>query len=481
MADSVVRAWLVKQGFDLPSAEDYSRIQTWLDWYRGDVRDVHHYSVYNGQGFVERRVRTLGMAKVVAEDHANLLLNERVQINVSDARFAERLEEILRANNFRVRANNLVELAYALGTGALVEYLDAAGEPVIDYVTAPMIYPLSWENGKITQCALASQQRRSGKTVYYLQLHLDGPELHNIYLDGEDGKELPVPDGMVEGVTDLAGAPSLYQIIHPNIVNNADLDSPMGISVYGNATDQLAGCDLVYDSYINEFVLGRKRIIVPMDMATIKLTATGTMQPAFDPRDGVFYALTTPAGDQGGGKLTEINMAIRAAEHEAGLQRNLNILAKKCGLGNDRYQFDAAGVKTATEVISEKSELYQNLKKNETVLEQALIGMTRALAYLSGFDPGMDIKIAFDDSIIEDRKSKIEEHIQLVGTSLESKIKAIMDIHKIDEQAARQMLADIAEEDRVGMTALDSIMMQPGEGGTPEDPAGPDGDAGDGE
>lgn len=473
--DGVLRAWLIKQGFDAPNSADYNRIQTWLDWYRGDVDEVHHYQVYNGVKFCDRRVRSLGMAKVIAEDHANLLLNERVQINVGDERFAEQLDEILQANNFRVRANNLVELAYAIGTGALVEYLDAAGQPAIDYVPGSMVYPLSWDNGEITQCAFVSVQRRAGKKVYYLQLHLTGPELVNVYLDAETGKELPVPDGMAEAVTGLAGAPPLYQIIRPNIVNNADLDSPMGMSVYGNATDQLAGCDLIYDSYINEYVLGRKRIIVPMDMATVKLTESGDMQPVFDPRDVVFYALTSQDGDQGGGKLTEINMAIRAQEHEAGLQRALNMLAKKCGLGNDRYRFDAGGVKTATEVISEKSELYQNLKKNELVLEQVLIGMTRALAYLSGYDPGMDVKIAFDDSIIEDRKSKIDEHIQLVGSGLESKVKAVMDIHKIDKDAAREMLAEIADEGRVGMDALDGIMLRPDEGGAP------DGDPGDGE
>ena len=482
MADGIVRDWLAEQGFDLPASEDYNRMQTWLDWYRGDVKDVHHYKVYNGQGFTERRVRTMGMAKVIAEDHASLLLNERVQINVTDERFAEQLDAILRANNFRVRANNLVELAYALGTGALVEYLDAAGRPAIDYIPGNMVYPLSWDNGEITQCAFVSVQRRGGKKAYYLQLHLDGPELYNVYLDAETGKELPVPDGMAEAVTGLTGAPPLYQIIRPNIVNNADLDSPMGMSVYGNATDQLAGCDLIYDSYVNEYVLGRKRIIVPMDMATVQLTKDGTMQPMFDPRDGVFYAMATEAaGDTRGGKLTEINMAIRAQEHEAGLQRTLNMLGKKCGLGNDRYQFDAAGVKTATEVISEKSELYQNLKKNRELLVQALIGMTRALAFLAGFDPGMDVKIDLDDSIIEDRKSKIDEHIQLVGTGLESKLKAIMDIHKIDERAAQQMLAEIAAEGRVDMTALDGVMMPPGEGGAPEDPAGPADDTGSGE
>lgn len=42
-----------------------------------------------------------------------------------------------------------------------------------------------------------------------------------------------------------------------NIANNIDPDNPMGISVYANAEDVMQGIDIVYDSYINEFVLGR--------------------------------------------------------------------------------------------------------------------------------------------------------------------------------------------------------------------------------
>ena len=59
----------------------------------------------------------------------------------------------------------------------------------------------------------------------------------------------------------------------------------------------------------------------------------------------------------------------------------LNLLSKKCGLGNDRYQFEAGGVKTATEVISEKSDLYQNLRKHELLLGPAIVDMVKALPF----------------------------------------------------------------------------------------------------
>ena len=72
-------------------------------------------------------------------------------------------------------------------------------------------------------------------------------------------------------------------------------------------------------------------------------------------------------------KLTEIDMTIRANEHELGIQRSLDILSLKVGMGSGRYKFESGGVKTATEVISDKSDLYQNRQKHCLVVEDAIL------------------------------------------------------------------------------------------------------------
>ena len=97
-------------------------------------------------------------------------------------------------------------------------------------------------------------------------------------------------------------------------------------------------------------------------MAKIEMSQDGDIQPIFDPNDTVYYAMPTDRNDDN--KITENNMQIRAQEHELGIQRALDLLSLKVGMGTGRYQFDASGgVKTATEVISDKSDLYQNLRK----------------------------------------------------------------------------------------------------------------------
>ena len=125
----------------------------------------------------------------------------------------------------------------------------------------------------------------------------------------------------------------------------------------------------------------------------------------------------------------------------------LNLLSKKCGLGNDRYQFEAGGVKTATEVISEKSDLYQNLRKHELLLGPAIVDMVKALAFLDGA-PKPDVQVSFDDSIINDDNTKLDNNIKRVQAELKSKLSAIMELDGCSEKDAQKELDRITEENR---------------------------------
>ena len=446
-----IKGYLEQLGYHTVPDETFSHIDEWLEWYQGYVKKFHSYSVYNGMKKITQKRMTMGMAKKVAEDWANLILNEKVAIKAG--KYSERLQEILDRNNFRVRGNQLVELTYALGTGAFVEYL-ADGEVVVDYIRADMIYPISWDNGEITECAFGSYRTDTGKESIYLQIHRMGGEegenpdryyIENHLIDAKTGEKLDLGD--TEEIIDTEAEFPLFQIIVPNIQNNIELDSPMGISVYANALDQLKGCDLIYDSYLNEFVLGKKRIIVPQSAVKIEMSQNGDMRPMFDPNDTVYYAMPTDRDDAN--KITENNIQIRAQEHEMGIQRALDLLSLKVGMGTGRYQFDASsGVKTATEVISDKSDLYQNLRKNEIPVKAAVIAMGKAIAFLDG-NGETEVTVDFDDSIMEDSNATIDKNAKLVTAGLRSKLTAIMEIDKCSEEEAQKELERIAKEEQI--------------------------------
>lgn len=458
-----------KRKFGGVSDATYNHIEEWLAWYQNNVRKFHIYWIYDGIQSKKCERYKLGMAKKVCEDWANLLLNEKVAMKAGA--FDKRLKEILEKNNFQVRANQLIEITYALGTGALVEYLDASGEPVIDYIRANMIYPLSWDNGDITECAFGSVRAVDEKERIYLQIHRRGivadgenPDLYyieNKYLDSESGDEVALPED-IEEIVETEYEKPLFQIITPNICNNVDLDSPMGISVFANAIDQVKGCDLVYDSYMNEYVLGRKRILVPFSQAKIMMENDGIAQPTFDPNDSVYFMM--PADRESDMKLTEVDMTIRSADHEQGLNKSLDLMSLKCGMGTGRYKFESGGVKTATEVISDKSDLYQNLQKNKTPIKTALVAMVKALAFLETKNDALEVNVDFDDSIIEDANTTVDRNIKLVNGGLRSKLTAIMEINKCSETDAKKELERIGQDGQITGQDIDWTQEDEGEG-----------------
>lgn len=369
------------------------------------------------------------MAKKICEDKANLLLNEKVSLNIYDKQAQEYLDRILHDNNFWVKGNQLIEITSALGTGAFVEFVENE-KIVIDYINTQNIFPLRWENGKIIDCAFASAIQHEGNEYIYLNIHVlqhEGYVVYNKVLKNEKENYIEVAlfNGMAEEFTTKSQTP-LFQVIMPNIVNNIDYDVPMGVSVFANAIDVLKTTDLVYDSLSNEFELGKKRIFIDASLTQVAMTSNGAeITPVFDPTDVCFYALPMREQDKKE-MLHEVNMELRTDDHEKALCQQLNLLSAKCGFGQSYYSFEKGNLKTATEVISENSDLYRNIKKDEIILEKALIDMVKAIIFLSntvlnaGLPEAEEITIDFDDSIIEDTAAErqgalIEYNSGLIG------------------------------------------------------------------
>lgn len=445
-----ITKYLRDHGYGCVDDSYYSHINLWQQWYKGRVASVHNYLQYNGRRKVRRVRKTLGLAKTVAEDWANLLLNEQTKITMKTPEEQAFVDHVLKENKFWNRGNQLLELAFALGTGAFVEYTDENGAIKIDYVRAGMIYPLSWDNGRITECAFASVRKQGKREIVYLNIHRWDEERKDEYVienhtfersKGGTMREIPLPEDVEAEVK--TGSVPRFQIVTPNVANNIGPDCPLGISIYANALDQLEGTDLVYDSYVNEFRLGKKRITVPITMARIEMEKDGVATPVFDDSDTEFYAV--PGDETGENKIQEHNMEIRAEDHDSGMQTMLNLVSWKCGFGTHRYRFVDGQLKTATEVVSNNSDLYRNVKKHELNLEDALLGLIAAITAINGTYTD-EVSVIFDDSVIEDSSAQREKDRQDVRDGLMMVYEYRMKWYGEDEATARQKAAELAQE-----------------------------------
>ena len=207
----------------------------------------------------------------------------------------------------------------------------------------------------------------------------------------------------------------LFVLFKPNIANNLDPESPLGISVYANAIDQLKTCDNIFDSFNSEFLLGRKRIMVKPEGITV---VEG--EPRFDFNDLAFYVLPEDSSNES--TVTEMRSTLRVQEHLTGMEMALNLLAVKCGFSPGHWQLDRKQrtLHTATEVISTNSAEFRTLKKHEIVLEEALVGLARVILKLGNLwfglklNENVQITVDFDDSIIEDQNTAFDRDMQML-------------------------------------------------------------------
>lgn len=458
-------------GYATIPEEFYRKVGEWKSWYQGDVKGFHQYKVRNGHNTVRCRRYSLGMGKKIPEDWANLLMNEKVGITMEGKKEQEFVDRVLEGNNFLVKANEMQEMAFALGTVAFIprvvgmeitETGPTAGSAkgiVLDYVTVENIWPLAWQNGTITECAFSSIVTVNGKSYCYLQIHhkVDGLydienkiyQYRNDNLDGEVSLSDVSGFERVPPVVHTKSDQRQFVIDRPNIANNYDYSVPLGISVYANAVDVLRGVDIAYDSYVNEFSLGKKRIMV-------KPSATEYLdgEPIFDADDVVFYVL--PEDLEDGAIITPIDMTLRTAEHNTGIQDQLNLLSSKCGFGETYYRFNGGSVATATQVISENSTMFRTIKKHEIVLEQVLVELCRIILRLgneamnAGLDEDVEISIDFDDSIIEDKTTERNNDRQDLAAGILNPWEYRMKWYNEDEATAKKMLPkmeDLTDEE----------------------------------
>lgn len=447
----------------------YRTVAEWERWYVGAGTEFHRTKVNNGLGVTERTLSKMNMAKKVAEDWANLLMNEKTRLDAEDPAAGDFLRGkngsggVLGSNDFWTRTNRLLEKVFALGTGAIVLRLDGArvdgtenllpspgGKICFDYVTAPNIIPLSWNGDRVSEAAFLGSFTKDGSSVTYLQIHRkeeDGYVIDSVCFSDKDGRQIPLPDGICPRIRTGSDLP-WFILLRPNIANNLT-DLPMGISVYANSIDILKGLDLCYDSFNMEFFLGKKMVFLRKDL--MMRDADGEYFAPQDCNRQLFMYI----GDKNlDGDLIpqEFNPNLRVEDHAQAIQQQLNYLSCKCGFGDRYYRFNVNdSPATATEIISGDATLYRSVRKHEMLLEQPLIALAKIILHLGkkvlgkDLDPDTKISVRFDDSIIEDRTAEQKRDMELVSMGLMLKWEFRMKYFGETEECAKARCKEATE------------------------------------
>lgn len=415
-------------GYDIDWTKDFTRyFELWGSWYKGKVKSFHDYKVYNGVRKVNVKRKSLQMAKKVCEDWADLEFNERVSITTDNEETNKKLQKILDDNDFWILCNQGIEKTFALGTGAFVcsvdnltideegnAIYDGEARTTIQFLTADKIIPLTWDNKGITECAFVDTKTEKGNKITKVSIHKKDDNgqyvIINKFYSNDRNNLKPLPE--LDYTFNTLGDIPWFEINKPNVCNNIDLDSPYGVSIFANSIDILEGLDIAYDGIPNEYLLGKKRIFIDKELTKIN-SIDGSESLTFDVNDIAFYALPSDFNSSNSIGLQDNTQQLRIAEHTEGIQFMLNLLSTKTGFGQTYYKFDNGTVATATEVVSQNSQLFRTLKKHEIILESNLHDIVKIIAHIettfcNNPMPFGNVIIDFDDSIIEDKQKQRE-------------------------------------------------------------------------
>ncbi len=411
-------------------------------------------------------MKSMKMPKVVSQEMANLVFNEKCSISIGKEEegqnadeFQEKVLDVLEKNAFYQNFQNYLEYMFAMG-GMFIKVYVQDQQIKLSYVTADCFIPIAYNGKEITEGIFVNESRKGDKYYTLLEWHEWDGEIYTIHNElymsetkGEVGIKVPLetlyPE-LEENVSITGLKRSLFVGFKPNIANNIDMSSNLGVSIYADALDTMHSLDVAFDSFEREFRLGKKRITVPTSaIKTVVDPQTGHMHRYFDADDEVYEAFHFDNDDTG---IQEHSLDLRVEEHISAINSLLNIQAMQTGFSAGAFTFDSEGLKTATEVVSENSKTYRTRSGHITIIEEGLKDLVDVIADVASlygiFSPpeGIETKVNFDDSIAEDRDTNAKHWIMLVNAEVASKLQAIQKIHKVTEEDAQSILEQISKE-----------------------------------
>ena len=423
------------------------RIKNWLSIYQGKSED-HDYYIYNGQKKAKKTMKSLNMPSQSCADLSDFYFNEKLDITIDNENIQDVIKEILKTNDFVANANELMQLVEALGTGAIVPFIDENEELKINYFNATNIIILEGKKKHVKSVLFWSEENVLDGTEMIINCHIltdKGYVIHNRkYTKSENGayveKEI---DESIRIKETNSFIPQFAMIFTP-LNNNIDINSPYGISCYANALDINLAIDRAYDSVDVEVWNGRKRIYVKGGAAKFNIDGQGNMTPIFDGTDTVYYELP---GDEHDPMVKSETEALRVDSISEAIQYQLNLWSSKVGLGHNYYKFkDGETYVNTDNVMSSNSDVYRKIKKQENILTNAITDMCYAIAYLLGLAEEFSVSVFYDDSIIEDTNAIRLQAQSELNLGIISKAQYARDVYKLGDDEAIQFITQMNKE-----------------------------------
>lgn len=460
------------------SQEEYSRIQHNLTYYQSKFDDVEYI---NSEGDVKRRkFNHLPIARTASKKIASLVYNEQAEITSDNKSVDEFISYTLDNDRFNKNFERYLESGLALGGLAMRPYVD--GDRIrVAFVQAPVFLPLQSNTQDVSNAAILTKTIKSEgrKNVYYtlVEFHewvtADGNEQgstkdKSYYRITNELYKSDISDALGQRVNlselypDLEPVTMFKDLSRPLFtylktpgMNNKDINSPLGLSIFDNAKTTIDFINRTYDEFMWEVRMGQRRVIIPEQMT--KLTAQRedgsiTFKRRFETDQNIYTQLG--GGNMDATAIKDLTTPIRSNDYITAISEGLKLFEMQIGVSAGMFTFDGKSMKTATEVVSENSDTYQMRNSIAALVEQSIkelcvsiCELGKATGLYKGEIPELeDISVNLDDGVFTDRNAELAYWMKMVSAGFAPQRLGIQKTLNVTEEEANKYLAEINGE-----------------------------------
>lgn len=448
------------------SSEEYNRIKTNLRYFAGKFEPVKYHDS-NGTE-LKRDFNHLPIGRTAAKKIASLVFNEKAEIKINDDEANTFINKTLKTDRFNKNFERYLESCLALGGLAMRPYIDD-DKVRVAFVQAPVFLPLQSNTQDVSSAVIVTKTIKveSNKNKYYslLEFHewskdryVVTNELYKSDYADKIGNRVPLTDLYedLEETVELEGlSRPLFTYLKPPGMNNKDINSPLGLSIFDNAKTTIDFINTTYDEFMWEVKMGQRRVAVPTQLIKAEYNQQGekvTVKRHFETGHNVYEQFDS--GLDEAIKITDLTTPIRADDYIKAINEGLALFEMQIGVSAGMFTFDGKSMKTATEIVSENSDTYQMRNSIVTLVEQSLkeliisiLELAKIYKLYSGNIPDMDtITINLDDGVFTDRNAELDYWLKMVTAGFAPKVKAIEKTMNVTEDKAKKILQQIATE-----------------------------------
>jgi A118 family predicted phage portal protein len=459
--------WLANLGYENVDEHPMNKqVDTWWSWL---TATADFYKSQHKSGKKRFKVERISIhpAKMVAEDWASLLFNEKTEIGCEgtglDAAQAW-LEEWLATSRFiEGMGNRAIERCMALGTAAWALKLkdiniDGTANPsakiALQRFDARNITPLTFDEDECTECMFTSSTTMRGKELKQVQVYRLSDsgtyEINTAIFDGDEQVERPGIAAMVD--TRITTPP--FALLRPGIDNTYWENSPFGVSVFDRALGAVQLVDMAVDNMNRDIYTGQKMVFLPIDM--LESDTKGNYIIPREEMQQYFVKFENTRIGESNNPVFEYNPDLRIADNRMAIKTGLELLGRRSGLGKSFYSLDDRATvqpKTATEVSADSAELLRSAKKHEQSILPAIETICTAACQLANTFQGTSlpditgrVSVVFGDNIIEDDSVVRQRDREDVSAGLLAGWRYIAKWEALDDTTAKERFAEAQGE-----------------------------------